>query len=56
MKNMIPEGTISATYRRGKCLKELISPSLYPQTVTESVSKVSKCNESRVWSGQAFPK
>ena len=28
-------------------MKEHISPSLYPQTVTESKSKVSKCNESR---------
>ena len=27
--------------------KVLISPSLYPRTVTESASRVSKCNESR---------
>ena len=47
MKKKFPEGTISVTYRRGKCLKELISPSLYPRTVTESASRVSKCNESR---------
>ena len=47
MKKMFPERTISVTYRRGKCLKELISPSLYPQTVTEPASKVSECNESR---------
>ena len=45
MKKVFPEGTISVTYRRGKCLKELISP--YPRTVTESASRVSKCNESR---------
>ena len=28
-------------------MKELISPSLYPRTVIESASRVSKCNESR---------
>ena len=47
MKKVFPERTISATYRRGKCLKELISLSLYPRTVTESASRVSKCNESK---------
>ena len=26
IKKVFPEGTISVTYRRGKCLKELISP------------------------------
>ena len=35
MKKVFPEGTIKVTYRRGKCLKELMSPSLYPRTVTE---------------------
>ena len=44
-KKGYPEGIISVTYRRGQCLKELISPSLYPGTVTESASGVSKCNE-----------
>ena len=47
MKKVFPEGTISVTYRRGKCLKELIFPSLYDRTVTESPSSVSQCNESR---------
>ena len=47
MKKVFPEGTISVTYRRGKFLIELISPSLYPRTVTESAFRVSKCNESR---------
>ena len=47
MKKVFPEGNISVTYRRRKCLKKLISPSLYPQTVTESASRASKCNESR---------
>ena len=47
MKKAFPERTVSVTYRRGKCLKELISPSLYPRTVTESASWVSKGNESR---------
>ena len=30
MKKEFPEGTICVTYRRENCLKELISPSLYP--------------------------
>ena len=47
IKKAFPEGTVSVTYSRGKCLKELISPLLYPRTVTESASWVSKCNESR---------
>ena len=47
MKKVFPEGTLSVTYRIGKRLKELISPSLYPRTVTVSVSSVSKCNDSR---------
>ena len=46
-KKVLVEGTISVTYRIGKCLKELISPSLYLRTVTESASRISKCNESR---------
>ena len=45
MKKVLPKETISVTYVRKKCLKELISPSLYPLTVTESASRVSKCNE-----------
>ena len=47
VKKAFPEGTISVTYRREKFLIELISPSLYPRTVTESGSRVSKGNESR---------
>ena len=47
MKKVFPKGTVSVTYRRGKCLKKRISPSLYPRTVTESANRVSKCNESR---------
>ena len=46
MKKVFPKRNISVTYRRGKCLKELISPSLYPRTVTGSASRVSKRNES----------
>ena len=37
MKKVFPKGTVSVTYRRGKCLKKRISPSLYPRTVTESL-------------------
>ena len=40
MKKVFPEGTISVTYRRERCLKELIS-------LSESASRVSNCNESR---------
>ena len=47
MNKAFPEGSISVTYRRGKCLKELISTSLYHRTVTESASRVSTCDESR---------
>ena len=47
MKNLFPEGTECVTYRRGKCLKELISASDYPQPATESASRVGKCNEYR---------
>ena len=31
MKNTFPEGTISATYKRGKSLKGFISPLLFSQ-------------------------
>ena len=47
MKKVFPEGTISVTCKRGKCLKELTSLLLYPGTVKESASRISKCNESR---------
>ena len=47
MKKVFSEVTISVTYRRGKCLNEVISPSLYLGTVTESVSRVNKCNGRR---------
>ena len=32
MKNMFPKGSINITYKRGKSLRELISPSMFPQT------------------------
>ena len=35
MKKVFPEGTISVTYRRRKCLEELISSSLHPRTASE---------------------
>ena len=47
MKKLFPEGNICITYKRGKLFKELISTSLYARTVTESESRVSKCNGSR---------
>ena len=47
MKKVFPEWSASVTYRRGEYLKELISPSVYRRTVTESASRVSKCSKSR---------
>ena len=43
MKNIFPEGSINITYKRGKSLRELISPSKFPQTQVEPHSVVSKC-------------
>ena len=47
MRAVFPEGSINVTYRRGKNLKELISPSLFPQRqlTTKSQSTVSKCGK-----------
>ena len=47
MRVVFPEGSINVTYRRGKNLKELISPSLSPprQLTTKSQSMVSKCGK-----------
>ena len=44
MKEVFPEGTIKATYRRGKNMKEMISPSLFPITRQTTGSSISKCN------------
>ena len=43
MKNIFPEGTINVTYKRGKSLREPISPSPFPQAQAEFHSVVSKC-------------
>ena len=40
MKNLFPEGSINITYKRGKSLRELISPSMFPQAQVESHSMV----------------
>ena len=47
MRAVFPEGSINVTYRRGKNLKELISPSLFPQRLltTKSQSTVNKCGK-----------
>ena len=44
MKAVFPEGSINVTYKRGKNLKELILPSLFPQLLltTKSQSMLSK--------------
>ena len=47
MKNIFPEGSINITYKRVKGLRELISPSIFPQTQAESHSIVSKCKSKR---------
>ena len=47
MKNIFPEGSINITYRRGKSLRELISPSMFPQAQVESHFIVSKCKSKR---------
>ena len=47
MRAVFPEGSINVTYRRGKNLIELISPSLFllRQLTTKSQSTVSKCGK-----------
>ena len=47
MRAAIPEDSVKVTYRRGKNLKELISPSLFPQppVTTKLQSMVSKCSK-----------
>ena len=47
MKNIFPEGSINITYKRGKSLRELISPSMFPQAPVESHSIVSRCKSKR---------
>ena len=48
MKNLSPEGTINITFKRGKTLRELISPSVFfPQAQVESHSMVCNCKSKR---------
>ena len=47
MKNIFPEGSINITYKRGKSLRKLISPSMFTQAQAESHSIVSKCKSKR---------
>ena len=47
MKNIFPEGSINIKYRRGKSLRELISPSVFPHAQVESHFIVSKCKSKR---------
>ena len=47
MKNIFPEGSINVAYKRGKSLRELISPSMFPQVQIESHSMASKCKSKR---------
>ena len=48
MKNIFPEGSTNVTYKRGKSLRELISPSVFPQAQVKSHSVVSKCKSKDV--------
>ena len=47
MKDIFPEGSINIAYKRGKSLRELISPLMFSQTQVESHSIVSKCKSKR---------
>ena len=40
LKNVFPEGKINVTYKRGKSLRDLISPSMIPQVQAEPHSVV----------------
>ena len=46
IKNIL-ESSINISYKRGKNLRELISPSMFPQAQVESRSIVSKCKSKR---------
>ena len=49
MKNIFLEGSINLTYKRGKSLRELISPSMFPQAQVENAGRILNhfCNLSR---------
>ena len=48
MKNIFPESSINVTYKIGKSLRELISPSMFPHAHVESHSMmISKCKSKR---------
>ena len=44
MKDIFPERSVKALYRRGKNLKEILSPSCYPIKKDQHHSCVTKCN------------
>ena len=46
-KYTFPEGTINITYKIGKSLRELISPSVFSQAQFEAYSMISKCKSKR---------
>ena len=45
MKLAFPKGAMKATYRRGKNLKEMISPSLFLIKTSQTPSSMSKCDK-----------
>ena len=47
MSNIFPENSINITYKKKKKnLKELLSPSCFPQVIKEHQSSLQKCNKS----------
>ena len=54
MKNIFPEGSVNFTYKRGKILRELISPSMFPKAQVESHSMVSRCKSKSVTSAKTI--
>ena len=47
MKIAYPEKSIKAIYKRGKNLKEILSPSSFPSTKSLIVGSISSCNRRR---------
>ena len=43
MKETFPEGSVKALYKRGKNLKEILSPSSFPANKTQKFSLLTKC-------------
>ena len=44
MLDIFPHNTISATYKRNKNLREILSPSLFPRTAEQNECSLKECN------------